>query len=901
MPIFVGGDTQSFYYDMQFKVANSVAENTNKIYYQDVGLSSLPNPSTGWTEITTQSDIDKLKSQDNNILTYSTTTSGKTRAIMMAIDLTTVCNTLYGSSNSALIAALKAIQVDVWASGSGSSNGATANGVSVYVWDTSSSTWVTNNYVNTQSTIQQISATLSNITTKVDSTNKIYVLVVSQYPSDGTIASTLNLDYIRVRVDLVRSVDIVSPIPIYTSNIWTILIRGFSPRWDNTTTKDGRRIFKLTNGTYYIEFYYDAVNDRFVLDRKNTDGTNSTLYSNSNEVFTNWQIINFLIEQTPTGLRFRLLKNNATVEIYTLNDNKPLSGNMNLYLLSSDTQGYEADAFIDSFVFIPNQNYDDDTVAEDILRGNVTGLALGFDFAELIQSNDFSDATKWTLSGSASISNKTLTLPNVQDTAQQDINVLPNNKYHIDLKTQTKQGVAEIKEYYNNLYIRSTLLGAGLNDFITTPNTNKIRVLLKNQLQGFTRNSFAYLSDGTQVAANIPRLETGQFGQAIMIEEGTTNTIRVYGNANPQFTDLTGWSYDSLKGKASIISSSEAIYGGSVLLYQDTDGNTSTNTWDGVTVSNGNPTGNISPGGTITMTMRYKTSNVKTGFVAVWIHWYGYDSNNNLVYDVVADWVIGASNDVWVTKTTTMTTPSSSSYPNATYWRWSSFKIGFNLTNLGAQIYVDYVQIEAKPYATSFIDGARAAETLTIPTPGVLNPQEYTVEMWIRPSRARGAYLNYEHVIEFYGTSGFSGVWLNNPSNSDGIAFVKNNKVKVVANAYWNPDDWIFVAVSQRNSGMHLWVGVAGTQLIHVSNTDTTPFNAEVTKILLGSNINGTQSLNGLIDNLRISNRARTDEEILAAYQSGQPLPVDSNTTLKLDFDELGNAIFNNVSLKLKM
>ena len=40
-----------------------------------------------------------------------------------------------------------------------------------------------------------------------------------------------------------------------------------------------------------------------------------------------------------------------------------------------------------------------------------------------------------------------------------------------------------------------------------------------------------------------------------------------------------------------------------------------------------------------------------------------------------------------------------------------------------------------------------------------------------------------------------------------------------------------------------------------------------------------------IIDDLRISNRARTDEEIAAAYASGQPLPVDEWTTLKMNFD----------------
>ncbi len=41
----------------------------------------------------------------------------------------------------------------------------------------------------------------------------------------------------------------------------------------------------------------------------------------------------------------------------------------------------------------------------------------------------------------------------------------------------------------------------------------------------FSRSSVAYLSTGIQVAANVPRSEAGKFGQAVMVEEGTTNFI----------------------------------------------------------------------------------------------------------------------------------------------------------------------------------------------------------------------------------------------------------------------------------------------------------------------------------------------------------------------------------------
>ncbi|SHL06806.1 hypothetical protein, partial [Desulforamulus aeronauticus] len=39
------------------------------------------------------------------------------------------------------------------------------------------------------------------------------------------------------------------------------------------------------------------------------------------------------------------------------------------------------------------------------------------------------------------------------------------------------------------------------------------------------------------------------------------------------------------------------------------------------------------------------------------------------------------------------------------------------------------------------------------------------------------------------------------------------------------------------------------------------------------------------VDDLRISNRARTLVEHQAAFQSNQPLPIDVDTTLKMNFD----------------
>ncbi|MCK9326739.1 MAG: phage tail protein [Bacteroidales bacterium] len=55
----------------------------------------------------------------------------------------------------------------------------------------------------------------------------------------------------------------------------------------------------------------------------------------------------------------------------------------------------------------------------------------------------------------------------------------------------------------------------------------------------FTRDSVAYLSDGTQVPAGVPRFEDGKFGKGVMIEEGTTNLLTA--NQSSVETDLTGF------------------------------------------------------------------------------------------------------------------------------------------------------------------------------------------------------------------------------------------------------------------------------------------------------------------------------------------------------------------------
>ena len=91
----------------------------------------------------------------------------------------------------------------------------------------------------------------------------------------------------------------------------------------------------------------------------------------------------------------------------------------------------------------------------------------------------------------------------------------------------------------------------------------------------------------------------------------------------------------------------------------------------------------------------------------------------------------------------------------------------------------------------------------------------------------------------------------------------------------------------------HLWqISGDGTTMrlcvngVQVGETTyTEPVGTLPANMHIGSNSTGGQQANGIISDLRISSRARTLAEHQTAWNSGQPLPVDANTTYLLRMD----------------
>jgi len=99
--------------------------------------------------------------------------------------------------------------------------------------------------------------------------------------------------------------------------------------------------------------------------------------------------------------------------------------------------------------------------------------------------------------------------------------------------------------------------------------------------------------------------------------------------------------------------------------------------------------------------------------------------------------------------------------------------------------------------------------------------------------------------------------------------------------------DWHYLAVRWSSSELALFID--GTKVDSVPNPKLP--NALAPTMNIGSWAGGEWNwANTVIDEFRISNRARTDQEIQAAYNSNSSLPVDAWTTLKLDFNGNLNA-----------
>lgn len=203
------------------------------------------------------------------------------------------------------------------------------------------------------------------------------------------------------------------------------------------------------------------------------------------------------------------------------------------------------------------------------------------------------------------------------------------------------------------------------------------------------------------------------------------------------------------------------------------------------------------------------------------------------------------------------------------------------LNDAGAQSYAGDItkgvalwwsQAEAKPYATSFINGTRNAETLSLPL-SALPPQAFTVEINLLVSamtkrQVAGLYpawftLGADDAAHGGGRTEITLVQHESQTNLYLIGYRNGASMGMSIPHTLVPDGWRRLAL--RRSGGTLDLFCDGALLV----SGTPPMPDGFTFLHPGLSDWGGSHVNTLFDRIRLFNRALTDAEIRASYQGG--------------------------------
>ena len=382
----------------------------------------------------------------------------------------------------------------------------------------------------------------------------------------------------------------------------------------------------------------------------------------------------------------------------------------------------------------------------------------------------------------------------------------------------------------------------------------------------FTRNSTAYLQDGTLVNTNLPRYETGKFAQAVTVEGGTANA-----HSNPRLeTSVTGWdgSY-----RCSLTRTNErAIFGewSARIVADDPAANWFASTQPTLAFV-------CAPSTVYAFSIPVFSATSNVGRTRIEVNQFRADSSH------VADlWsAFSARRGEWERLTVVFTSHAEAAR--------LSFRLRGDVASVPGDTYwATAAQIEPRGYVTSFHQATRAPETLTIPSTGVLSPTAGTIEQYASLFRAPGT--NEQFIFDGAGAANRN---LQVLIATNGLPTLRYGTgaatVEIQGTTAWVRNTQYAIAWKWETAGVKLLVNGAV-----VASSGTAPSIEFGANAYLGSRADGTLQLDGLIDDLRISSRARTDAEILTGFNSNAPLPLDADTTAKFTFDGVLTNLFTN-------
>lgn len=379
----------------------------------------------------------------------------------------------------------------------------------------------------------------------------------------------------------------------------------------------------------------------------------------------------------------------------------------------------------------------------------------------------------------------------------------------------------------------------------------------------FIRPSVAYTSGGTQVGVNVPRFEAGKFGQGILIEEGTTNAIPHSSDGKFVYTqvwDRNGYTNDIVEWITDSSVPSPALHVKRITPYPANGGCAYVAFGDLLV-------GSVVPGQKYTISLWFKGNKQSSSIIAR-IRLYFYDSNNQLIGNSV---ILPISfTDNWQRYVFTVTAPDGA-------YRIKTFEVGLESINLNDtyEFYIAGLQLEQKSYATSWTDGTRAKEALIVDAQQ-LSPTRGTISVWTKvPYLTDWNNLLYAGNMVFSGQAGRFLVFVNSSGQVRFDYGITNSGV-YTPTEIMRANEWYHIVARWDSTANKIALFVNG-----IKYEKTLP-NGVANSF---TNIEVISNYSGMADNLVIYNRALTDGEIQALYQSGQSAPVSADTILKADFD----------------
>lgn len=185
------------------KIAGSTVEITHRSFYKT--SATFDAPSTFALEAS-QADYDSLARQDGVLASLTAASAGQYPMRLIELDLSHL-----GMSLGELRKALRTFSAAVVVNGVGDNSGAITNGVTAKVWDNPTSSWATfgtgtSGTLETLTWTNSVNAALIN---RMNTSQKVYLLVHTTYPASETNAATLYMDYAKLDVTLADYVDLI--------------------------------------------------------------------------------------------------------------------------------------------------------------------------------------------------------------------------------------------------------------------------------------------------------------------------------------------------------------------------------------------------------------------------------------------------------------------------------------------------------------------------------------------------------------------------------------------------------------------------------------------------------------------------------------------------------------------